>query len=119
MCALLERAGGKMADDPAIKAKLPAQMVCCPVTSFAQIAHTFVHNVSVFTTVIISSFSELCCLHHGAVVNADCAAIYRPSVAVHGQQRGYETMQAAVKTADSCSNMTHAHKHNIAPVPWL
>lgn len=31
MCALLERAGGKMADDPAIKDKLPAQMVCCAV----------------------------------------------------------------------------------------
>jgi len=28
--------------------------------------------------------------------------------AVHGQQRGYETMQAAVKKPDSCSKMTHA-----------
>lgn len=27
MCALLERAGGKTSDDPAIKGKLPAQMV--------------------------------------------------------------------------------------------
>lgn len=27
MCALLERAGGKKADDPAIKEKLPALLV--------------------------------------------------------------------------------------------
>ena len=76
MCALLERAGGKMADDPAIKDKLPAQMVCCAVVPLsyvlAQTTHTFVHITSVLTMVIISSFSELCCLHHGAMVNADC-----------------------------------------------
>ena len=70
--------------------------------------HILLCTSSVLTMVIISSFSELCCLRHGVVVHADCAAIYRPPVAVHGQQHGYETMQAAVQNADSCSKMTHA-----------
>lgn len=33
MGALLERAGGKMADHPTIKDKLPAHLVCCKISS--------------------------------------------------------------------------------------
>ncbi len=49
MCALLERAGGKMADDPAIKDKLPAQMVCCAVVPVSDTSLPRLHILSCTT----------------------------------------------------------------------
>ena len=40
MCALLERAGGKKADDPAIKEKLPALLVSNTYKSWQELAGT-------------------------------------------------------------------------------